>query len=181
MYQSPKQIELERVTNERRVIVERAIALELVARGHVVETWKHSFREEQCYSVDGHSQLIDVICEAKGEWRREITGRLRAIVGGFGDKKQFPEPKAGFDIKKICDAIEGNIAEKDAERARRNSKEEWSRRTREFYETTRGVGGMPPRTCLSENSPSTVRLTLTVDALQLQKILKMIADEGGLE
>jgi hypothetical protein len=40
-----------------------------------------------------------------------LTGRLRLKVGSYGNTKQFPEPKAGFDIEKIAAYVVARVRE----------------------------------------------------------------------
>lgn len=47
-----------------------------------------------------------------GSYRQAGTGRLRAVFGGCGDSRQFPEPKKGFDAKRIAAEISSFVSAK---------------------------------------------------------------------
>lgn len=53
---------------------------------------------------------IDVKLERRRSWDRDKPVKARVIVGSYGDRRQFPSRKAGFDIKAIVDEVVDRIA-----------------------------------------------------------------------
>jgi hypothetical protein len=88
--------------DERRKAVRAALQAELEARGH---RWEER-GGEWSPTVDGVLLHLEISEEGRGGWRRQHgNGRLRLKFGGYGDVRQFPEPKAGFDARKIAEEI----------------------------------------------------------------------------
>lgn len=48
---------------------------------------------------------IDVKLERRRSWDRDKPAKARVIIGTYGDRRQFPSRKAGFDIKAIVDDV----------------------------------------------------------------------------
>lgn len=70
--------------------------------------------------VGGEYIPVEVKAERGGAMAR-VRGKIRIQVGGYGDKKQFPERKDGFDFAAVVDAIEAQI--KAAKDGRKRDKE----------------------------------------------------------
>jgi len=89
--------------DERRNAVRVALQAELERLGH---RWEEPTLNGCGPKVDGVYIHLDIFEEGKGGWRRQQgNGRLRIKFGPWGDVRQFPEPKAGFDTRKIAGEI----------------------------------------------------------------------------
>jgi hypothetical protein len=71
-------------------------------------------------TVGGEYLPVEVKAERGGAMAR-MRGKIRIQVGTYGDKKQFPERKGGFDFAAIVDAIEAQL--KAAKDGRKRDKE----------------------------------------------------------
>ncbi len=62
--------------------------------------------------VDGYMTWFECVEEERktGSITSTGNGRLRIKIGSIGEKQQFPEPKDGFDLIKIADAISQMVA-----------------------------------------------------------------------
>jgi hypothetical protein len=104
--------------DERVKAVRAALQAELEGLGH---RWEEPTPNGCGPKVDGVYIHLDIFEEGKGGWRRQHgNGRLRIKFGPWGDVRQFPEPKAGFDARKIAREIsayiKGCIARRTRER-----------------------------------------------------------------
>lgn len=108
-----KQREMEQKKLYEQVELKRASALQqlkkiITSQGH---TWKledTNVLGDFHVDINGTSVLLELQAEQVnlGTVSRPYTGKLRIIVPVvFGSKKQFPEPKLGFDYNKIAAAI----------------------------------------------------------------------------
>src|SRR5579863_3825004 len=55
--------------------------------------------------VDDEYVCFELVEEKAHGFPRPEQPKLRIILGSYGDKQQFPEPKNGFDFGKIAEAI----------------------------------------------------------------------------
>jgi len=72
-------------------------------------------------SIGGEYLPIEIRAE-RGTAMARMRGKIRVQVGGYGDRKQFPERKDGFDFAAIVDAISEAI--KRNKESRKRNKEE---------------------------------------------------------
>lgn len=72
----------------------------------LIEALKEKGYEWSNCSINGIYFPIEVSSDRTGYgWGKVYTGKVRIKVGNWGEIKQFPEPKAGFDISKIVSYI----------------------------------------------------------------------------
>jgi len=79
--------------------------------------------------VDG--EHVSIVVNPERDWSRKLTGKIRVSIGGYGDTRNFPEPKAGFNLEKLAAAVYSNVesarelrlsrASADAKCVRRNA------------------------------------------------------------
>lgn len=79
---------------ERKLAIVWAIGAKLRKLGH---------KTGVCYVIDGHS-IVATLSEDSIQrgYSRKPSNKLRFVFGNYGSKRQFPEPKSGFDIDKIA-------------------------------------------------------------------------------
>lgn len=70
--------------------------------------------------VGGEYLPVEVKAERGGAMAR-VRGKIRIQIGTYGDKKQFPERKDGFDFAAVVDAIQASI--KRSKDSRKQDKE----------------------------------------------------------
>lgn len=91
-----------------------AITAELRARKlkHTVENLRLGGDQQSVTVIEPHADvyvLIDVKLERRRSWDRDKLAKARVVVGSYGDRRQFPPRKAGFDIKAIVDEVVDRI------------------------------------------------------------------------
>ena len=80
------------------------LAAALTAKGRTVTHTPYDV------SVDGISIHLKVSEDgAGGRYSHRGSGKLRIKFGGYGSMRQFPEPKAGFDMEKIATEIDNHV------------------------------------------------------------------------
>jgi hypothetical protein len=151
----------------------------LVTRGHKCRDGGDG-RANGLDVVDGHLTFFYCTEEStkQGFSVTKGTGRLRIKIGNIGDVQQFPEPKTGFDVGKIADAIEKMVArKKSAEESRlevekaRNVNEPLAKRlNKEFGLSDYGQ----PRACVGSSGELRVEFKGDVDESKARRILASI-------
>jgi len=71
--------------------------------------------------VDDEYVCFELVEEKAHGFPRPEQPKLRIILGSYGDKQQFPEPKNGFDFGKIAEAIKKRV---ETSKAKKNRDEE---------------------------------------------------------
>jgi len=104
---------------KRAAEVYKTFLAELGKRGHTVyKEWSSGGDGRyRITELDGVSFEISFHPEFnRGSWYRIYKDKLRIQIGddSYGRRKQFPEPKKGFDWKKIIDYIEEFIEQQRA-------------------------------------------------------------------
>ena len=115
----------------RRAAYFALVRLELEKRGHEIETHQtHRFPTTiNSYfpaTIDGYSLTISIRAEKTGYFG--YNGKLRAVVGDYGQKVQLPEGKSGIKITKMVKVIEDEVNCKKASKEI-NAKREANRET----------------------------------------------------
>lgn len=101
---------------ERRSAARSAIGLALAALGHEWEDRATHSGPERDVVVDGVAIYLVIAEDIKNsDWlRRSGNGRLRLKFGDYGEVRQFPEPKRGFDTRHIAAEISAYVRDKVA-------------------------------------------------------------------
>ena len=112
---------------KRAAEVYKTFLAELGKRGHTVyKEWSSGGDGRyRITELDGVSFEISFHPEFnRGSWYRIYKDKLRIQIGdnSYGRRKQFPEPKKGFDWKKIIDYIEEFIEQQRIKAAAENCK-----------------------------------------------------------
>ena len=124
---SPNQV-APKTLDQRHTETRGAFRVKVTALGHVWQEHPTSCGPPSA-SVDGIPLYLEVAEEGRGySVRRSSSARLRIKFGDYGDRHQFPEPKAGFDAKRLAEAISGFVK---GQVARRKASDEPATRVRE--------------------------------------------------
>jgi len=94
--------------DERRAEIRKALGEAVTALGHAWEE-KQFASGQPSISVDGKLLWFEIAEEGRGYSGSVGPSRLRIKFGDYGDRHQYPEPKAGFDAKKIANAISSMV------------------------------------------------------------------------
>lgn len=90
-------------TKVRRTEVIAKLKATLEGLGHEVDTGTAAFGFTR---VDGAWVSLEVVEQGSRPYQgMRGAGRLRIKFGQWGERKQFPEPRTGFDLDKIAKAI----------------------------------------------------------------------------
>jgi hypothetical protein len=113
----------------RRAAYFTLVRLELEKRGHEIETHRFFPTTINSYfpaTIDGCSLTISIRAERTGYLG--YNGKLRAVVGDYGQKVQLPEGKSGIKITKMVKVIEDEVNRKKVSKEI-NAKREANRET----------------------------------------------------
>ena len=113
---------------KRHEVELRAKSLEDQLRARVTEragiVWKHhTVGVWEVTTLEGHSGSVHFQFKpertSRGSFRgSRPTGKIRAYIGPYGEMRQFPEPKNGFDLDKLATVIIEDIENSVAGRQR---------------------------------------------------------------
>jgi hypothetical protein len=97
--------------DERRLAIAWMLGAKLRELGHATAAVRF------VWAVDGHSLSVRLTEDSHAGYTRGLSGNLRFVLGGYGHKRQFPEPKGGFDIDKIAGLMSDMAKMKTADQA----------------------------------------------------------------
>ena len=127
-----------------------AAYLTLLERGHTVV-----FDEYGRGIVNGSAVRL-FVREA-----RQGRGRIALHVGETGElRKPFPEPREGFDVRRIADAVEELVRDVGALEQRRADYAEQARRDQAHLEALREVLDLPPSAAVNRHGPDAYELRI---------------------
>jgi len=131
---SEQQKQIREQLDERIKAVTAAIVKALVAKGHKVGyDGLSADASDSARIVDGVSTGFAMNYEyTGGEWNPRYSGKLRMKMGSL-TTKNYPEPKAGFDIEKAVERIEAIVDRALDGQARMAKKDALEKQGREFF------------------------------------------------
>ena len=149
-----------------------AIVAELEERGHTVDTYNDGIRE-----IDGEWVRATVLKEYNRNSYSLFNGKIRVIVERRYriPAKQFPDRKAGHDIKAIVDEIESVLAAEirrnTQERERRDAEDKAEAERAELCKEFGGLGGLGGLLELSKDGMALEIRTGKIDKITARTIL----------
>jgi hypothetical protein len=156
----------------------KTLTEKLIAAGHKVDLNSLRMVDDTYISLECHEET------QTGSYSYKKNGKLRLIVGGYGDKRQFPQTKdGGFNWDKIVKVIESKVAQRKADDAR--SAKAQSRREQADVECSqlRAVYGLKEYYGFLQVSPCDQGIELRVNkgiTKEQAEVLIKAAKEAGL-
>jgi len=139
---SERQKQIREQMDERIKAVTAAIAKALVAKGHKLGyDGLSADASDSVRIVDGMNTGFAMNYEYTGDdWNTCYTGKLRMKMGAL-TSKNYPEPKAGFDIEKAVERIEAIVDHALDGQAQMAKKDALEKQGREYFlDTCKALG-----------------------------------------